>query len=505
MSQLKKGAILSYITISLTNIVGLFLTPFIIKSFGDAEYGLYMLIGALVGYISVLDFGLNNAIVRFVAKYRAEKDKKGEENFLAITLWIYGIISLAICLVGFVLYFNLEGVFSRSLTVEELGKAKIMYVILIFNMAITLPGGAFTAVCSGYEHFVFPRTINIIRYVVRSAMVVGLLLAGGDAIGLVLLDTGMNILVILFNGYYVLSKLKVKFKFHKFHLPLVKEIFSYSIWIFIFALVGQFQWKAGQIILGTLTNTTLVAVYAVGIMLGTYYGAFSTAISGVFLPRAAKMIVEKVTGLELTLMMIKIGRMSLMVLLLILGIFILFGKQFIVLWVGENYLDAWSVALIIMIAYTIPLTQAFANLILEAKALFKFKAIIYITFLCLGTVFGGYLTDDYGIKGMVIGTSSGWMVSIIIMNFYYSRILKLEMLLFYKNITRRILPSFLVVMIFGVFINTLLGVGWFNFGGKIISFVVVYTIAIYFFGADKSEKETVNNLILFKKQQNVKD
>ena len=42
-----------------------------------------MLIGALVGYIAVLDFGLGNATVRFVSKYRAEENKKGEENFLA--------------------------------------------------------------------------------------------------------------------------------------------------------------------------------------------------------------------------------------------------------------------------------------------------------------------------------------------------------------------------------------------------------------------------------------
>lgn len=51
MSQLKKGAALSYLTIILTNVVGLALTPFIIKYLGNDEYGLYTLIGALVGYI----------------------------------------------------------------------------------------------------------------------------------------------------------------------------------------------------------------------------------------------------------------------------------------------------------------------------------------------------------------------------------------------------------------------------------------------------------------------
>ncbi len=504
MSQLKKGALLSYITIFLTNIVGLLLTPFIIKSLGDAEYGLYTLIGAFVGYISVLDFGLNNTIVRFVAKYRAEKDKKGEENFLAITMGIYGVIAVIITLVGVLLYFNLDVIFSNSLTNDELGKAKIMFVILIFNLAITLPGGAFTAICSGYEHFVFPRTINIIRYLVRSLMVVGLLLFGGDAIGLVILDTIMNILVIIFNGFYVLKKLKVVFKLHYFEIPLVKEIFSYSVWIFVFALVGQFQWKAGQIVLGTLTNTTTVAIYAICIMLGTYYGAFSTAVSGVFLPRATKMTVNNATGEELTLMMIKIGRISFLVLLMILGGFILFGKQFILLWVGENYIEAWLIALIIMIAYTTPLVQAFANLILEAKSKFSFKAIVYITLISFGTLLGYFLVPIYGMKGMIVGTATGWLISQLIMNFYYQKVIKLSILLFFKKLLSSIIPSFIIIIIIGYFINKLPGTNWINLTVKIISFVVLYWLVMYNFGMQNNEREIIKKAISFIRKNNAK-
>jgi len=497
MSQLKKGAILSYITIFLTNSIGLLLTPFIIRSLGDAEYGLYTLIGAFVGYMTVLDFGLNNTIVRFVAKYRAEGDKKGEENFLAITMYIYGIISLVIGILGVIFYFNLDSIFENSLTLVELDKAKVMFIILIFNMVITLPGGSFTAICSGYEHFVFPRTINIVRYVVRSALVVGLLLLGGDAIGLVVLDTILNLIVIAFNGYYVIKKLKVKFKLHFFEMQLVKEIFSYSVWIFVFALVGQFQWQAGQVILGVMTNTTLVAIYAVGILLGTYYGAFSTAISGVFLPRATKMTVANATGEQLTEMMVRIGRITFLILLLILGGFILFGKQFILLWVGKNYIDAWLVALIIMIAYTTPLVQAFGNLILEAKSLFSFKAIIYISCIGIGTFFGAYTVASFGILGMIISTSTGWIISIAIMNIYYHKVIGLNIPIFFRNLFSKILPVFSLIMVFGYFINQIQGDNWFNFAIKAVLYVTVYSLLMYFLGMRDSEKQLIKNVIPF--------
>jgi len=495
MSQLKKGAILSYVTIVLTNIVGLVLTPFIIEKLGDAEYGLYTLIGAFVGYISVLDFGLNNTIVRFVAKYRAEKDKRAEENFLGTTMLIYGIISLVVLFFGVLLYFNLDSIFSSSLTNTELEKAKVMFVILIFNLAITLPGGAFAAICSGYEHFVFPRAVNIGRYIFRSLMVVGLLMYGGDAVGLVILDTIMNVLVIVLNSIYVFKKIKVSFSFKGTELVLVKKIFSYSVWVFVFALVSQFQWKVGQIILGTLTDTVTVAIYAVGIMLGTYYGAFSTAVSGVFLPRATKMIVEESSSLDLTLMMVKIGRISFLVLLLILGGFLLFGRQFVFLWVGIQYEDSWFVATVIMVAYTVALVQSFAHQILEAKSKFAFKAVVYISFLSLGTILGAYLVEGYGIKGMVVGTTIGWVISQIIMNYYYNNVINLNIKLFFIKLFSGTLPTFILIMLLSYFITFITIDGWSGLLIKIVFFFIIYSVLMFNLGMNKSEKDIVRNFL----------
>ncbi len=489
MSQLKKGAMLSYVSILLTNLLGIVLTPFMIRTLGDSDYGLYTLIGSVIGYISVMDFGLNNTVVRFVAKYRAEDDRKGEENFLAVTMIIYSVISALVVLVGIAMYFNLDNVFERSLTVAEMQKARIMFAILIFNLALTLPGGAFAAICSGYEHFVWPRALNIIKYVVRSALVVALLLMGGDAIGVVILDTVMTLLVIALNGYYVLRRIKVRFRLHQFEMTMVKRIFSYSVWIFVFAMVGQFQWRAGQVILGSVSGTTAVAIYGVGIMLGTYYGAFSTAVSGVFRPRATKMTVQNASGEELTSMMIRIGRISFLVLLMILGGYFLFGKQFVMLWVNKTYLEAWSISMIIMVAYTLPLVQAFANSILEARSKFAFKAVVYILLIVLGTGVGTYLIRDYGIVGLTIGSTGGWLLSQVIMNIYYQRAIGLNIPRFLLELCRGLLPSFVVVVALGLLIDRLPGDGWLNLAAKIAIYAAVYILVMLKFGVNKTEAD----------------
>tara|TARA_B110000211_G_C14025761_1_gene529746 strand:- start:35 stop:1534 length:1500 start_codon:yes stop_codon:yes gene_type:complete len=496
MSQLKKGALLSYISIFLTNVIGLILTPFIIKNLGDAEYGLYTLIGAFIGYISVFDFGLNNTIIRFVAKYRAEKDRIGEENFLAITMAIYILISILIIVIGICLYFNLDFIFNDSLTIFELEKAKVMFLILIFNLAITLPGGAFTAICSGYEHFVFPRIINIVRYIVRSLMIFSLLLFGGDAIGMVILDTIMNLLVIIINGYYVFNKLNVKFKMHSFELLFVKEIFSYSVWIFVFGLVQMFQWKSGHIILGINADTVTVAIFSVGIMLGTYYGAFASAINGVVLPRATQMIVNNESGQLLTEMMIKIGRVIMIILGFILISFILIGEEFILLWVGKTYEDSFMIALLIMIVSTVPLVQGFGNSILEANNKIKSKAILNLITMLLGVFAGFNISKEYGSVGMIICIVSALLVNSIITNIYFIKVFNFKIVLFFKKTFLSIILLLVLMIFVGSGINKLTTeISWLSLLLKGFILVIIYAGLSFLIVLNKDEKQVIHNYI----------
>ncbi len=499
MSQLKKGAFLNYTTIVVINIVGLIMTPFILNHLGKDEYGIYLTIGALVGTISLLDFGLNNTVVRFVAKYKAEKDKIGQENFLATTMLIYIGISSLVLITGFIFYGYIDTYFTK-MTAEEIRIAKVIFGILIFNVAIGLPGGALTGICYGYEKFVFPKTLGLIKYIIRSLVIVAVLLYGGKAIALVIVDTIFNILIIIITGYFAFNKLSVKIKLHSFSIAFIKEIFSYSVWIFVFALVGIFQWKAGHWVLGRISPPAVLSVYGIGIVLGTYYGAFSTAISSVFLPRATKMSVDNASGEELTNMMIKIGRLSFIVLMFILTSFILFGKQFVTLWVGgelgeEGSYQSWIIALMIMFAYTLPLVQGFGNSILEAKNKLKFKAILYLSFMILGTGFGAVLAHKYEAIGMMTGSVIAWIIVQNIMNYYYHKNIGLNIPRFFKELLNKTFLTVIVAFSLGYLINLLplFGNGWLNFIAKAIPYTIVFCVIMYYTGLIEFEKE------LFKK------
>ncbi|WP_203258697.1 lipopolysaccharide biosynthesis protein [Hyunsoonleella ulvae] len=494
MSQLKKGAFLNYATIILTNVVGLLLTPFILKSLGDAEYGVYTAIGALVGTISLLDLGLNNTIVRFVAKYKAEKDRKSEENFLATTMLIYFIISIFIIIVG-VLFYGHIGSYFTKMSPDEIKIARVIFVLFIFNLATGIPGGSFKAICYGYEEFVFPKSLDIVRYIIRSLVVVFVLFAGGKAIALVIIDTIFNVLMTSIFFYYVHFRLKVRFKLHSLDFGFIKHIFSYSVWIFVYGIVAQFQWKAGHIVLGKICAPEILAIYAIGIMLGSYYGAFSSAITSVFLPRATQMTVNNSSPKELTDMMIKIGRVSFIALLFILGAFILYGKQFVFLWVGASYYESWIIAVAIMFAFTIPLVQGFTGALIEAQNKVAFKSITYLVFMIIGTIIGYFLALKYNGLGMISGTIIGWVLAQNIMNFFYHRVLKLNILRFFKELFQKTLIAFIIISFLGYFLTLIPGTGWLNFVLKCGLYAVIFIFVIYKLGMNEFEKNLFLNTV----------
>ncbi|WP_299767288.1 oligosaccharide flippase family protein [uncultured Dokdonia sp.] len=479
MSQLKKAALLSYINLGISNIVGIVMTPFIVRMLGDSEYGLFALIGAFVGYLSILDLGLTNAVVRFVAQYRAQQDDKGQENFLAVSLIIYSAISSVVVILGIVMYLNVDALFGDTLTLDQMSKAKIMLLIFIFNIAIALPGGAFTGICNGYEHFVFPRVLTICKYVIRALLIVVILYRGADALGLVILDSILNVAFIVATVYYVFTKLKVRIKLHSFNTKFLKEIFSYSIWIFVFGMVYQFQWRTGQVILGATTSTVVVAIYAVGVTLGLYFLTFGNVINGLVLPKAVQSIYKNNSTALLTAEMIRISRITMIILFYILGGFLILGQEFVILWVGETYKDAWLVALLIMIAYVMPISQGYAHAILEAKKLMRFKSLSSLILTIIGIIVGGYLSTLYGLKGIIYGIFGALIILQVMVLCYYQFKLGLDMKQYFTKALFPYLLLFIPVCLISYYIFQPLEIGWGFFILKGILYTLFFVIGVY--------------------------
>ena len=151
MNERRIGILISYINIVLHAIVGFIYVPLLLHYIGKSEYGLYQLIGSLIAYFSIMDFGLTAAVVRFYTKYKAESDKVGMENILAISLRAYIVITGLLFGIGCVCYFNFSNVFAESMSVKEIVSAKQLFLMLLLNIVLTVSTIIFRAVKNAHE------------------------------------------------------------------------------------------------------------------------------------------------------------------------------------------------------------------------------------------------------------------------------------------------------------------------------------------------------------------
>jgi O-antigen/teichoic acid export membrane protein len=383
-----------------------------------------------------------------------------------------------------------EYLFGSTLDSLQLQKAKWMLIVLIFNIGFTLPGGAFTGICTAYEAFLFPRWLDIVKYIVRVILIVAILKFGSDSLGIVILDTILNLVYISVTIWYVFNKLKVTIKFYKFEWLFIKEIFGYSIWIFIFGIVYQFQWRTGQVILGTHMTTVVVAIYGIGVMLGIYFTNFGNIINQLILPKAVKSVYENTSPQQLTEQMTKIGRVSLMMLLFVFGGFVVIGKDFIQLWVGATYANSWYIAVATMFVYIVPIAQGYAHSVLEAKKLLRFKSLSFLIASCLGMLIGGILSYSYGELGMIVGLVVPLFIfEWGIMNFFYNYKLGLNINYFVRNTAPIFIMSAFITLFF-YYIFTYFSVSWMSFLLKSTIYSFTFFASLYFL-LNKSEKQLI--------------
>lgn len=496
-NQLKLGAILSYVNILAGLAVGLGYTPVMIRLLGQSEFGLYSLIGSLVAYLSVLDMGLGNTIVRYVSKNRAVGDKKSESELNGLFLTVYSVIGLITLIVGSILYFNIENMFGSTLSLDQIERAKIMMILLIFNIAISFPLSVFASLMQAYERFVFLRVFNIISVLLKPVIALPFLFMGYGAVTLVVTATIVNIACLLTNVYYCFKYLDIHFRKGHFEKAFLYEISGYAFFIFLNAIMDKIYWGTGQFILGIVSGTIQVAIYAIAMQFMNMYMQFSNAISGVLLPKVTMMVANGATGKDLTSLMIKIGRLQYIVIGYILVMFFLVGKEFIYLWAGENYLSAYPMILILMVGLLIALVQNAGIAILQAMNLNRYRMTAYTIVAVINIFTSIILAKMYGGLGCAISTAVALLISTgLIMNRYYHKHIGIDIPLFWKNIVYMMPSAFILIVLVESFqMNVSLKYSWLYFVIKVVIYTLIYMTLMYFIGMNGYEKNLCRSAI----------
>lgn len=494
--QRKIGILLSYTLTFVNVIVGFIYIPLLIGHLGQNEYGLFQLMGSILIYLSLFDFGLSTTVTRFYSKYIALNDIKNQENVLAISTAIYLFLSVVLAICGYVFYFYLEKIFSSSLSSAEIISAKKMYIVILFIAVITIATSVFNSIINAHERFIFLRLLSIIQTIMRPILVFAVFTVQANALIVVSVQAFLILFGIILKVYYSVYKLKVKIKMHYFDKCLFKEMIKYSFFIFITALMDQIFWQSDQIILGIILGTTSVAVYSIASQIILYYMTLSTSMSSVFLPNITKRVMNKASDSELSQIFVRMGRIQYILLGAVFSGFILFGKDFIFIWVGEGFLQSYYIALIIMIPFTIDLIQNIGLTVLQAKNMYKFRALVFFFMSITNVIFSIPLAIHFGGIGTAIATGVSYLIGNgLIMNVYYLKKVNLDIFIFWKQIFKLSIPIFFSVLI-GIFIQQInFHSVTLTFAFKTIIYSIIYFSLMWVIGMNRDEKNIISNFL----------
>lgn len=489
-SEARKGAIYNYINLLLINAVGVVLTPFIIRHLGPSQYGLYTLIGAVSPYLALFDLGLSKTITRYVAHYRAHNDNTDEARFLTTTAYIYLFIVAMLLVCGICLYLNVDNIWGKHFTADELNEVRQMLLLIVATQAIIIPGNAFTAICNGMGKFAFPRGIQPIKYSIRALCVIGLLIYGTKAIALIAVEALLCIGVVIVTFFYVKRNIGRRHIYSP-ERTAIRPILAYSGWIALYATTCAFQWNIGNIIAGMTCDTTHVGIFGIGILLGSMYGYFAETINRMTLPHASRFIKNSPTGKEITNEMIRVGRLVAIPQIGILGGFAIFGQMFVTLWAGEMYSPAYYIALIMMTAWTLQLSQEYGTSLLEAKG--TVRAISIINFVCIfvGVVASYFAAQHRGMESIIYALAGGTILLTIANNVYYHSRLQLNNGLYLKRVFARLLTvtALWIVVYKAIERFCIASPSWWWLVAGAVTYVIVYVFTVYRFVLTQEERK----------------
>lgn len=494
----KTGVVMSYILMVFEVLSTLLLTPYIIRTLGQAEFGVYKLAGSINAYLLLLDLGMGNAIIRYVSKYRATGDMVSQKKFLGVaTLYYLGIAAVTV-IIGLILIAIFPSAFSKGLTESEIQLGQKLLSITMLNSAVTLGTAVYNNVLVAYERYTVSKGYSIVQIIFRIILTYLALKAGMGSIGIVSVNLLMTALCRSFFVGYVLKVLKLRPQFRNINLGFVKGIVAYSSLILLQMLATQINNTVDQILLGLLvpSSATIIAVYGVGSQIVTYFQSIGTSFTGVLMPGVVRLVESGGTSQQLGDEMVRTGRIIFMALGVIWGCFLLYGKQFVILWAGAENSEAYSITAILITAHLLLITQTTGTQVLWAKNAHKEQAILKITIVLANVLLTILLIKWKPLMGATIGTFVSLMLGdVLAMNIIFKKKIGISFKEYYAHLLKGILPCLLMLIGSGLFIIRISISGWEGLVLKVAMSCVIYAACLWLFGMNRYEKRLVLSLI----------
>lgn len=493
----KVGAMFSAVTIFVELFTALFLTPLIIRSFGQAEYGVYTLVISLTAYLTLLDLGVGNSVVKFMAQYRVNNQQEEQRKFLGVTTVYYAIIAALVMVAGAVIVVATPVFFSKGLNPSEILLAQKLMWLTCINIAITLGTAGFFYTVVSFENFYISKGVTILTTLVRIVVSVIALENGVKSFGIVIINLIATAVIRFIVVFYVLFVMKIKPTLKKVNFSLIKGIISYSAIILLQMIATQINNMTGQLFIGSLATASsgILAVYGVGSQISHYFQSFGGVLNGVLMPGVVRLVETDGTVKSVQREMVRVGRLNLAFVGFIWAAFLVFGKQFVVLWSGNINREAYIVALLLMFPMIFVLSQNIGSQVLWATNKHKRQAILKLVVVFVNVLLTFILVKWNAILGATIGTFVSLMLGdVLVMQVVFKKDIGINLFEYYKDLFRGVGPALMISLAFAYLFRFIGLEGWLGLIINCAAMCCCFLVCMMWFGFDKYEKSLIKKI-----------
>jgi O-antigen/teichoic acid export membrane protein len=386
-------------------IVGFMLISFFLGQFGKAVYGVWVVIGDQFRYRTLLGLGLNSAINRRIPMYFAKDDEDGIRRVVSTALFFFSIIGVVLALLSIVLAVKIGDWF--TIPPELVQSASVLTLIVGFCFAASMPLQLTTAVLSGLQRYDMVSITTVVVLTIRTILTVVLLLRG---YGLVTLGLIYGISEVVSRGVqHLLARKLLPAGYASWRYVdgvLLREMLFYGMNTFMYAMGALIIYLASMTITGIFLTTThaaqLKAAVAGLLLMSEFVQAFTAAIKPAVSDLDTRDDHARVRQIAFVTQ-----KYSLLILIPAAAFLIVMGRQFLTVWVGDEFdpasIQSMATVLAIFTAgYFCTLSQHSNFLVLAGRGEHKVFGILTAiqALLCVTCVVISVKVLDLGLEGI---------------------------------------------------------------------------------------------------------
>lgn len=485
--QIKYGALMSYAALFLNIVIGLVYTPWMISSIGRDNFGLYTLAMSVI-CLFVFDFGLSSAVTRYIAKYLAENRQDKANDCLGVVYRLYIILDIIFFFLLIGIYFSIPQLY-KELTPDEVEKFKVIYIMASFYSVFSFPFIPVQGILRAHEKFI---QISICDFLHKLLIVIPMtfcLLLGYGLYALVLVNILSGIITLLAKTWVIYHYTQQRIHLNYQNVKELKAIVSFSGWVTVMVVAQRLVLTLAPSILGMFSGSASIAILGVAMTIEGYTFTLANALNGMFLPKVSRVVTKNPQ--ELLPLMIRVGRIQIMIVGFIVLGFICMGKDFILLWLGKEFSDSYLCALLLVLPSLFSTPQEVPNSAIMAMNKIKLQAIVYIFTSIFNIICILLLVKYYAALAVCVAVCVTYFLRTGIMDYIFWKKMQLNIPMFFRDAFGRMSLPLVLIILAGFFINYIfiLKITWLSFLTKGILFALTYSIIMWAGGMDKEEKE----------------